>query len=69
MSADEWALRFYYKRGVKNISAFADKGVTVLLKVSERENIFVQSIADRHYCSAPQMVHRSELWKVTQWQG
>lgn len=58
VSANEWSLRLY-KRGVKNINAYADKGVTKLLKVSESENVFVRSIADEHYCSAPQMVHRN----------
>lgn len=42
---------------MKNISACADKGVTVLLKVSE--NIFVKSIADKHHCCVTQMVDRS----------
>ena len=44
-----------------NIRAFADKGVTVLLKVRGRENILVKPIILEYLCSAPLMY----LWRAT----
>ena len=35
-----------------NRSAYADKGVTVLVKVSGSEDILVKPIIGEHYCSA-----------------
>ena len=41
-----------------NMSAYADKGVAVLLTVSRTENMLVNPITEECYCSVPWMIYR-----------